>query len=247
MTSPSFSWPAGKAAAISLSFDDARPSQIERGLPILNQYGVHATFYVSVGAMEKRAEDWRRVVADGHEIGNHTLNHPCSGNFRFARSHALEEYSLTRMEEELTGANRAIEDLLGVIPTTFAYPCGQKFVGRGEKLQSYVPLVARHFVVGRGFRDEAPNDPTFCDLAQALGVDADGLQWEDVKGWIDRTMETGGWLIFAGHDVGSGGPQTVREETLESLCRYAMHPAHGVWLDTVAAIGSYVHQHSVPR
>ncbi|MBV9468292.1 MAG: polysaccharide deacetylase family protein [Abitibacteriaceae bacterium] len=240
MTSQSFSWPSGKTAAISLSLDDARSSQLEHGLPLLNQYGVKATFYVNIGPLEKRADDWRGAVQQGHEIGNHTLHHPCSGNFRFSRSRALEDYSLERMEDELLGANQAIENLVGVRPTTFAYPCGQKFVGRGENVKSYVPLVARNFIVGRGFREEAPNDPTFCDLAQACGVDTDELTWEALKVWIERAVESGGWLILAGHDVGAAARQTVREDTLEALCRHVIDPAHGLWLDTVATIGTYI-------
>jgi peptidoglycan/xylan/chitin deacetylase (PgdA/CDA1 family) len=43
----SFPWPAGKRAAISLSFDDARQSQVDVGLPLLDRYGDKATFYLS--------------------------------------------------------------------------------------------------------------------------------------------------------------------------------------------------------
>ena len=36
-----FSWPEGKHAAISLTFDDARISQVDNGLPILDEYGAN--------------------------------------------------------------------------------------------------------------------------------------------------------------------------------------------------------------
>ena len=55
-----FRWPDGKAAAISLTFDDARLTQVEAGLPILDEHGVKATFYVSFASMEKRLDDWKR-------------------------------------------------------------------------------------------------------------------------------------------------------------------------------------------
>jgi hypothetical protein len=47
--------------------------------------------------------------------------------------------------DELLAANETLEELLGVRPRTFAYPCGQRFVGAGENTRSYVPVVARHF------------------------------------------------------------------------------------------------------
>jgi peptidoglycan/xylan/chitin deacetylase (PgdA/CDA1 family) len=168
-----FSWPAGKRAAISLTFDDARFSQIDNGLPLLDEYGTKATFYVN-----------------GHEIGNHTMTHPCSGNFPFARERALENYTLDKMRYELQESNNIIERLLGVRPVSFAYPCGQKFVGRGRNLKSYVPLIAEEFLAGRGWMDEWSNDPAFCDMAQLMGVELDGKDFEQVKQLFFAAMKS---------------------------------------------------------
>src|SRR3712207_2828818 len=68
-----FPWPAGKKAAVSLSFDDARLSQIDTGMALFARYGVQATWYVSLPNVEQRLSGWRDAVAEGHEIGNHTL------------------------------------------------------------------------------------------------------------------------------------------------------------------------------
>jgi peptidoglycan/xylan/chitin deacetylase (PgdA/CDA1 family) len=240
MLNNSFSWPNGKRAALSLTFDDARPSQIDRGLPILDAHDVKATFYVSMNNVEARPQDWRAAIANGHEIGNHTLNHPCSGNFAWSQVNALEDYTLERMEKELIDANAIIQEILGVMPTTFAYPCGQTYVGRGQHLHSYIPLVAQHFVAGRGFKAEACNDVVYCDLANLNGVDMDCASWEYLRDWIEKTVETGGWLVLAGHTVGADGYQTVVEETLDALCKYCRDPANGIWIDTVAKVGSHL-------
>src|ERR1043165_7252823 len=101
-----FDWPKGKRAALSLTFDDARLSQIDRGIPILDQHGVKATFYVSMRAMHQRIEGWKHAVANGHEVGNHTASHRCTGNFGWARSAALEDFDLARMEEDLARPDR---------------------------------------------------------------------------------------------------------------------------------------------
>ena len=39
-----FRWPEGKKMGLSLIFDDARLSQIDKGIPLLDKYGVKATF-----------------------------------------------------------------------------------------------------------------------------------------------------------------------------------------------------------
>ena len=236
----SFAWPDGQRAAISLTFDDARPSQLSRGLPILDRHGVKASFYVTLGSMEDRLSEWQEAVARGHEIGNHTTTHPCSGNYAFARQNALENYTLQQIEDDILQASQAIERRLELTPSTFAYPCGQTFVGRGESRRSYVPVVARRFLVGRRAFDEVANDPPFCDLACATGVDMDGVSWPQIQTVLEQTVKEGRWLILVGHDVGDGGPQTVLAESLDSLCRYCRESGRGLWIDTVAAIGSYV-------
>jgi peptidoglycan/xylan/chitin deacetylase (PgdA/CDA1 family) len=235
-----FSWPEGKRIAVSLTFDDARLSQVDRGLPILDEFGAKATFYVSIHRFEERLDDWKKAMANGHEIGNHSLTHPCSGNFPFARKRALEDYTLNMIRHELDEAGNIIECLLSVRPVSFAYPCGQKFVGRGRNLKSYVPLVAEEFLTGRGWMDEWANDPAFCDMAQLMGVELDGKNFEQVKRLIDRTAANGGWLIFCGHEIGEDGRQTTRSSTLRALCEYAQEPANGLWLDTVQAVARYI-------
>jgi peptidoglycan/xylan/chitin deacetylase (PgdA/CDA1 family) len=241
-----FRWPEGKRAAISLTFDDARYSQVSRGLPILDEYGTNATFYVSIRPMEARLEAWKAAVANGHEIGNHSLVHPCSGNFPFSRDKALEDYTLDQMRSELRQASETIEHLLGIRPVSFAYPCGQKYVGRGRNLKSYVPLVAEEFLTGRGWMNEWANDPAFCDLASLMGVELDGKSFEQVKQVMDRVLKDGGWLVFAGHEIGDGGRQTTLESTLRALCEYAQDPANGIWLDTVESVSRYILEQRSP-
>jgi len=236
-----FHWPQGKRAAISLSFDDARASQVDCGLPILDAYDVKATFYVLPGPVEKKLTDWQKAVTAGHEIGNHTLTHPCSGNFSLRN--ALENYTLNMIANEMDRASETIEQLLGVRPTTFAYPCGQTFVGRGKAVKSYVPLVAERFIAGRRWRDEHDNDPAFCDLAQVMGIEFDGLDFEQTKKLIDKAAEKGRWLVLCGHEIGQPGRrQTTLASTLDALCKYAQDPNNGIWIDTVESIGSYIMQ-----
>jgi peptidoglycan/xylan/chitin deacetylase (PgdA/CDA1 family) len=240
MAKNEFSWPNGCRAALSLTFDDARPSQVTTGLPILDRYGVRGTFYVSFQHLETNHDSWRQAVANGHEIGNHTVSHPCSGNFVWSRGRALEDYTIERIEQDIVEANQRIKSLLDVTPATFAYPCGQTFVGRGEGVRSYVPVAARHFTAARAFHAECVNDPTYCDLAQVQGIDADDATEADLLSWIQRAVESGGWAVFVGHDVGQGPSQIINDRVLETVCRYVQEPANGVWVDTVANVAAHI-------
>jgi peptidoglycan/xylan/chitin deacetylase (PgdA/CDA1 family) len=236
-----FDWPRGARAAVSLSFDDARVSQVDHALPVLEDHRLPATFYAMADAVEARLADWRRALAAGHEIGNHTLSHPCSGNYPWARASALEEFTEERMQRELSGANQRLHHLLGVTPKTFAYPCGQTFIGRGEATRSYVPLVARQFLAGRGYRDTVCNDPAYCDLAQTAAVDGDCMPFDALCGWVDQAVECGGWLVLVMHDVKpEPGRQTMVRRDLERLCEHLQSRQSELWTATVAAVASLI-------
>ena len=239
-STPTFKWPDGKQVALSLTFDDARASQVEGGTTLLDRYNVKATFYVVPSSVEKKLDGWKKAVASGHEIANHSLNHPCSGNFAWSRSKALEEYTLERMRQEMMEANRRLKELLGVTPESFAYPCGQTFVGRGVDTRSYVPLAASLFVTARGWLDEAPNDPAYVDFAQLTGIESDGKDFEQILPIIEMARKTGLWVVLAGHEMGKEGAQTTRLAMLEKLIQYAQNSSHNVWLAPVGTVAKYV-------
>jgi peptidoglycan/xylan/chitin deacetylase (PgdA/CDA1 family) len=235
-----FAWPQGKQMALSLSFDDGRDSQPLIGVPLLDEYGAKATFYIVPPRAAKRLDAWKKTVASGHEIGNHSVNHPCSGNFVWARPTALEDYTLAQMRAELREANQQTQALLGVTPTVFAYPCGATFVGRGVSTQSYVPVVAELFQSGRLWLSEAPNSPDYCDFAQLTGMESDGKDFDQILPLIEAARQAGQWLVLAGHDIGEGGRQTTRVAMLRQLIQYAQDPANGIWLAPVGEVGTYV-------
>ncbi|MCL4841753.1 MAG: polysaccharide deacetylase family protein [Bryobacteraceae bacterium] len=233
-------WPEGRRGAVSLTFDDARPSQLDPGMALLEKGGARATFYVSPQRVRERTADWKAVLKAGHEIGNHTKSHPCTGNYAFSRKNALETFDLARMERDLDEATAEIKEMLGVTPESFAYPCGQTYVGRGEQLKSYIPLVAKRFVSGRGYLNEAANDPGICDLAYLMGTGYDQMPFTEVKRLMDTAAREGRWLILVGHDMGAKKFQSVEAEILVETCRYANDPANGLWLATVGEVARHV-------
>ena len=107
------------------------------------------------------------MAIDNRSIGHGRL--PFKGSVYGATKWAVTGYGYN-LREELVAANVRINALLSVTPRTFAYPCGQTFVGRGAGHTSYVPIVAKHFLVGRWGFNEISNDPGFMDLALATSL-----------------------------------------------------------------------------
>jgi peptidoglycan/xylan/chitin deacetylase (PgdA/CDA1 family) len=240
VTKRSFQWPEGKKMALSLTFDDARLSQIDKGIPLLDQYNIKATFYLSPENMMQRLAGWKKALSNGHEIGNHSLRHPCTGNFDWSRDKALEDYTPEIMRRELDSAGKLIEKTVGIYPVSFAYPCGQTFTGRGADTKSYVPVVALLFETGRGWLDEGPNNPSFCDMSQLTGMELDGKSFDEIKKLIEVAKSKGAWLVLAGHEMNDSGSQTSLLTTIEAVCRYASDPSNGIWIDNVHNIASYI-------
>ncbi|MBK7713597.1 MAG: polysaccharide deacetylase family protein [Bacteroidales bacterium] len=235
-----FKWPEGKKMGLCLTFDDARLTQVDKGIPLFDKYGVKATFYVSPDNMKQRLDGWKAAVKHGHDIGNHSLLHPCTLNYGWPPEAQLESYSLQRMNAELDSATSLITKMLGIQTVSFAYPCGQTFVGKGVNLKSYIPVVATQFETGRLWLSEGPNDPLNCDMAQITGMELDGKTFDQVKSLIESAAKKGQWLVLAGHEINDDGFQTSRLATIEAICKYASDPANGIWIDNVHNIAAYV-------
>src|SRR5579872_2069244 len=75
---------------VSFTFDDFPRSAYTVAGPILDKYGVRATYYVAMGLMGTenhlgehfRREDLDSLVGDGHELASHTFGHISSRGVR---------------------------------------------------------------------------------------------------------------------------------------------------------------------
>jgi chitin deacetylase len=61
---------------VALTFDDGpTPSGTSQILKVLNQMHVKATFFVIGAELEPNMSEGRKIVAAGHELGNHSYSH----------------------------------------------------------------------------------------------------------------------------------------------------------------------------
>ena len=244
-----FPWPNGAEMALSLTFDDGRPSQVTHAIPLLDSFDVKATFYSQPENLRNELAGWRRAVAVGHEIGNHTVGHPCTGNFAWVRYDGvvLESYDLERMRAEIVQANDEIEEMLGVRPVSFAYPCGQTYVGRGRDTRSYVPLVAELFQTGRRWLDETSNAPDHFDTAQVMAMRMDGEDFAAVQRMVERARHSGNWLVLAGHGVGDNPRWGTQLDMLKDLLAYAQNPDNRAWIAPVTEVATFIADQQAAR
>ena len=71
----------GKKCAVVLTYDDAIDQHLDNAVPLLDSLKLKATFYVTAfsTSVQTRLNDWKKLATNGHELGNHTLFHPCIG------------------------------------------------------------------------------------------------------------------------------------------------------------------------
>jgi peptidoglycan/xylan/chitin deacetylase (PgdA/CDA1 family) len=102
-----------RMGAVALTFDDGPSEETERILDVLAMHGLSATFFMIGRNVERLPQTARRVVAEGHEIGNHSYSHPI---FLYRTPHETGQ--------QLEHTQAVIARTTGVKPEFARPPCG---------------------------------------------------------------------------------------------------------------------------
>jgi peptidoglycan/xylan/chitin deacetylase (PgdA/CDA1 family) len=78
----------GDTNAVALTFDDGPSPDTERILDVLGSHEVSATFFMVGREVESFPGIAQRVLAEGHEVGNHSYSHPSYLLQRATETHA---------------------------------------------------------------------------------------------------------------------------------------------------------------
>ena len=221
-----FTWPDGRKMAISLSYDDALNSQLDNAIPALNKHGLVASFYLTLASstVRQRLTEWREAAIQGHELGNHTIYHPCSAALPdrewVPSYYNIDDYALDEIVDEVAVANSFLHAIDGRSERTLTTPCGDTIVS-GE---DYLPAVREQFVAIKGFESE---DTSFASLWGPVGASGSEL--------IERinVEAANGTRLFniLFHGVG-GDYLAVSSEAHDQLLKFLVDNSETYWVDS---------------
>jgi peptidoglycan/xylan/chitin deacetylase (PgdA/CDA1 family) len=217
-------WPGTAQAAISLSYDDGVDSGLDQAIPDLERAGFCGTFYLSVGnsRVTARNADWKKAFLNGHEIGNHTLRHPCRGANHQQR---LEIYTPAGIRREVLAAASWLNQHIGVDNyRTFAYPCGHVAIGDPPDEDAFASAVrACHFaarLAGGGINDPALVASNPLRIKGAVIGYPHGREVKPFIEYCEQAAQSGGWGVIVFHGIGDQWLPTdraVHQQLIEHL------------------------------
>ena len=88
-----------KGNKIAITFDDGPHPETENVLRLLEKYNAKGTFFCIGSQIEKYPEIFKKIIDQGHVVGNHTYTHSPKMGF----------FSTARVSDELQRTNKIIE------------------------------------------------------------------------------------------------------------------------------------------
>ncbi len=230
-----------KACAVSLTYDDALNVHLDNVVPILDSLNLKATFYLSgyFPAFRERVAEWKTVASKGHELGNHTLFHPCTGKLPGREwvkpDDDLGNYTMQRLVDEIKMANTLLEALDGKTKRTFAYPCGDTKIGN----ESYVDKIKTEFVAARGVKSRMPKISEI-DLFDVDAHVISGQSGEELIALAKQARQRNALLVFLFHGVGGEHSLDVSLSAHRMLLHFLKQNEKDIWIAPFVEIAEYV-------
>lgn len=233
-----FKWPDGKKAAVVFTYDDGLDCHLDVAIPQLDEFGLKGTFYCtgSSQSLYNRTEDWRTIANNGHELGNHTLFHPCDGaKFDWVKpEYDLNKYTVEQLLVELRTANTLLKAIDGKNKRSFGFTCSNYIAG-GE---DFTDEIIKMFGVARC---DGPIPLTMKDYetfkAPSWGVLEPTAK--ELIAYVEEAKENGTIAVFMFHSVG-GGYLNVGAEEHRKLLQYIKENKNDFYSDTFFNVMHYI-------
>ncbi|WAC58604.1 polysaccharide deacetylase family protein [Brevundimonas sp. SL130] len=242
----SFARPPGTKAIVVLTYDDALPSQLSIAVPALNAAGLPGVFFLS-NLKPEAVESWRTVAADGHELANHTLFHPClSATFPADPRNTLEAYTPHSLLQEIAQANTLLTAIDGKMRHGYAMTCGQTVAGG----QDYIEPLRQSGLVTYARSVSASSDDLRRDISSLdrMNVPAAGFAEDataqDLIAFAEQARAGGGMAVFLFHGVG-GDHIAVSEAAHAELLAWLAAHRDTIWTTTLQEAFDWIDATSV--
>ncbi|QDS91874.1 Polysaccharide deacetylase [Roseimaritima multifibrata] len=206
---------------VVMTFDDRNFKDWIKALPLFDEYGVKATFFIS-GTIDARARDTIQQLRDhGHAIGSHSVNHlKAVEYFKEASPEAFLHREIHPQLKEFKAAD--------VAPVSFAYPMSRNNAATDEALLK----VFRHLRTGKNIAADKrlSEDNTFfvpaAEIAErgclyGKGIDHTPSQpdrtYAQIDGAFERAAKNREIIVLYAHGISETG--TGNFVTPEALAR----------------------------
>ncbi|MGZ4049529.1 MAG: polysaccharide deacetylase family protein [Bacteroidia bacterium] len=231
----------GKKCAVVLTYDDGLNIDLTNVIPALDSVGLKGTFYISdyFNGLNAQINKWRSAAAEGHELGNHTIWHPCDGSLpgrSFVQpDYDLDNYDVRRMDNEILAMNNILKAIDGKSKRTFAYPCGDLKIHD----TSYLDQLKNEFIAARGVKGEMlPIDKI--DLYNIGCYGMNGQSAEEMIALVKKAMATHTLLVFLFHGVGGEHSLNVSLEAHSGLLHYLKQHENEIWIAPMIDVAEFI-------
>jgi len=248
-----FAWPERIEGAVSLTYDDGLPIHYTVVDPLLRECSLRATFYPMIQSdLQLHPERWRELAAVGHELGNHTVFHPCRQSLtnpdpRLGELYDLSRYTTEQLRAELEVANLVLHLLDGQSERTFGNTCCNTTLGSAAMEQSFEPLLAESFLAARGsLTNRIARPAQDINLFNIGCIDAAGRSLEDLKDLIEQTRACSGWAILMIHGVGADTHHLYLETDVHEHFIHWLAQQQAIWTAPVRVLARYIKEHIRP-
>jgi sialate O-acetylesterase len=224
----------GKKAAVVLTYDDALDVHLDNVIPALDSLGLKGSFYLSAAfpGSKNRIEDWKHAAGNGHELGNHTLYHPCDaskpGRSWVSPQNDLHQYSTEEIVREVEMTNVFLKSLDRKNERTFAYTCGDTETGQG----SFINAIKDQFVSMRGVRGQVNKIETL-DLTNLDCYVIDDNNVDQLITWAENARKENGLMVVLFHGVGGGHNINVDLAKHNKFLAYLKEHQDEYWVTTL--------------
>jgi peptidoglycan/xylan/chitin deacetylase (PgdA/CDA1 family) len=239
-------WPAkGKKAAIVLTYDDALRSQLDVAIPQLDAADYKGTFFLDGDITPADMVRWRTAQNTGHELGNHSVFHPCPrAMLPDRKNYFTDNYDVDRMLGEIAMMNNVLFGIDGARARTYSVPCSQMLVGgvdyTGALRKSGLVKYARtggdqyNSVITNFARLDLFQVPSFGPVDKPDGA--------TLIAFAERVRAANGLGVYQFHGVGGDYLEVTAEAHQELLDWLRKHP--DVWVATFQEAMDYVGAHT---
>jgi peptidoglycan/xylan/chitin deacetylase (PgdA/CDA1 family) len=207
---------------------------------------MRGTFYLNIAAGPSRTPlPWRELAAHGHELGNHSLFHPCRRDGAERRwvdkAFDLRQYTPHRFQQEIGIANAFLQLVDGRSERSYAYTCFDTHIGRWRTRTPIADMIRDSFIAGRGARTDQPIVVSRdLDLMNLGGFLADMRPLTELTDAVKRAADVGGWLILVIHGIGAGTHNLFVETSSHGKLLDFLASGSSTWVAPVIEVAKWV-------